>query len=274
MDFETIIYERVEAVAVVTLNRPDVRNAQNAKLLLELDTAYRAAEKDLDVRVIVLKANGKHFSAGHDMSQSEIDRYEREVRRGQDGLAPQYDWERENYLELTQRWRDIPKPTIAAVHGKCIAGGLMLAWACDLIMASDDAEFCDPVARMGIGGVEYHAHTWEVGHRKAKEMLFTGGYIGALEALQRGMVNHVVPRAELESRTMELANRIAKTDPFGLRMSKLSVNRTLDIMGQRNAMAAIFDLHHMAHANSRLEHSGDSVGGHDVNSMKTAAGGG
>jgi enoyl-CoA hydratase len=274
MTDQTILYEVDGPVAVITLNRPDIRNAQNAQLLSELDGAYRRAEHDLDVRVIVLKANGKHFSAGHDMSQAEQDRYEREVRRGQQGLAPQYDWERENYLELTQRWRDLPKPTIAAVHGKCIAGGLMLAWACDLIMASDDAEFCDPVARMGIGGVEYHAHAWEVGHRKAKEMLFTGGYIGALEAERLGMVNHVVPRAELESRTMELARKIARTDAFGLRMSKLSVNRTLDIMGQRNAMAAIFDLHHMAHANSRLEHAGDSVGGFDVKSMKAAAAGG
>ena len=268
----TITYELDGPVAVVTLDRPDVRNAQNAQMLLELDAAYRKAEQDDAVRVIVLKANGKHFSAGHDMSPSEVERFERDVRRGRAGIGPQYDWERENYLELTQRWRDLPKPTIAAVHGKCIAGGLMLVWPCDIIIASEDAEFCDPVVRMGIGGVEYHAHTWELGHRKAKEMLFTGGFLSAAEAERLGMVNHVVPREELESRTLELAKRIAQMDPFGLRMAKLSVNRTLDTMGQRNAMAAIFDLHHLAHAQSQILHGGDSVGGMDVKQMKASNG--
>jgi enoyl-CoA hydratase len=269
---DTVLFETDGAVALIVLNRPEVRNAQNAQLLLDLDAAYRRAERDESIRVIVLKANGKHFSAGHDMSPSEFERYERDVRRGRPGLVPQYDWERENYLELTMRWRDIPKPTIAAVHGKCIAGGLMLAWSCDLIMASDDAEFSDPVVSMGIGGVEYHAHTWEVGARKAKEMLFTGSFLGAAEAKQLGMVNHVVPRAELELRTLELARRIAMMDPFGLRMAKMSVNRTLDFMGQRNAILALFDLHHMAHGQSRLLNAGDSVGGLDVKAMKEKGG--
>jgi enoyl-CoA hydratase len=271
MTEETVLYEADGAVAVLTLNRPEMRNAQNAKLLLDLDAAYRRAEHDDEIRTIVLKANGKHFSAGHDMSPSEFERYEREVRRGRPGLVPQYDWERENYLELTMRWRNIPKPTIAAVHGKCIAGGLMLAWACDLIMASEDAEFSDPVVRMGIGGVEYHAHTWEVGARKAKEMLFTGMYLSAADALKLGMVNHVVPRAELEVRTVELARRIATMDPFGLRMAKMSVNRTLDIMGQSNALRTMFDLHHMAHGQSQVINAGNSVGGMDIKAMKTKA---
>ena len=272
MTEETIIYETCGPVAVITLNRPETRNAQNAQMLLEIDAAYRRAEQDDDVRVIILKANGKHFSSGHDMGQSEIERFEKDVRRGRPGITPQWDWERENYLELTQRWRDLPKPTIAAVHGKCIAGGLMLVWPCDIIIASEDAEFCDPVVRMGIGGVEYHAHTWELGHRKAKELLFTGGFMSAAEAEKLGMVNHVVPREELESRAMELANRIAKMGSFGLRMAKLAVNRTLDTMGQRTAMAAIFDLHHLAHAQSQILYSGDSVGGLDAAAMKSANG--
>lgn len=269
---ETITYEANGPIAVVTLNRPDMRNAQNAQMLLEIDEAYRRAEADDDIRVIVLKANGKHFSAGHDMSPSEFERFEKEVRRGRPGITAQWDWERENYLRLTQRWRDLPKPTIAAVQGKCIAGGLMLIWPCDIIMASEDAEFCDPVVRMGIGGVEYHAHTWELGHRKAKEMLFTGGFMSAAEAEKLGMVNHVVPREELESRAMELAGRIAQMDPFGLRMAKMSVNRTLDTMGQRTAMEAIFDLHHLAHAQSQILYAGNSVGGKDAAAMKSANG--
>jgi enoyl-CoA hydratase/carnithine racemase len=270
MSEPTILYEVQGPLAVVTLNRPEVRNAQNAQLLLDLDAAYRRAEADDAVRVILLRANGKHFSAGHDMSPSEYERYEREVRRGREGITPQYDWERENYLELTWRWRNIPKPTIAVVQGKCIAGGLMLVWPCDLVVASEDAEFSDPVVRMGIGGVEYHAHTWEMGARKAKEMLFTGRYMGAAEAERVGMVNQVVPRDELDAKAVELGTRIAQMDPFGLRMAKASVNRTLDTMGQWNAMSAIFDLHHMAHAQSQILNAGNSVGGLDVKAMKQA----
>jgi enoyl-CoA hydratase/carnithine racemase len=265
-----ILYETQGPLAIVTLNRPEVRNAQNAQLLLDLDKAYRRAEADDQVRVILLKANGKHFSAGHDMSPQEYERYEREVRRGRPGIVPQMDWERENYLELTWRWRNIPKPTIAVVQGKCIAGGLMLMWPCDLVVASEDAEFSDPVVRMGIGGVEYHAHAWEMGARKAKEMLFTGRYMGAAEAERIGMVNQVVPREELDAKAMELATRIAQMDPFGLRMAKASVNRTLDTMGQWTAMTAIFDLHHMAHAQSQILNAGNVVGGLDIAAMKKA----
>jgi enoyl-CoA hydratase len=263
-----ILYELDGPVAVVTLNRPEVHNAQNPPFLSDLDAAFKRAEADDGVRVVVLKANGKNFSAGHDMSPVEHERFEREVRKGRGGVAPQYDWERENYLEMTLRWRDIPKPTIAAVQGKCIAGGLMLAWPCDIIVASDDALFSDPVVRMGIGGVEYHAHSWELGARKAKEMLFTGAFVTAAEAERRGMVNRVVPRAELDEQTMALAHQIAQMDPFGLRMAKASVNRTQDAGGFRNAMATAFEMHHLAHAQSQIVHAGDSVGGMDVKAMK------
>lgn len=264
-----ILYEMDGAVAVLTLNRPELHNAQNAALLSELDAAFRKAERDDAVRVIVLRANGRNFSAGHDMSPSEYERFEREVRRGRSGVAPQYDWERENYLEMTLRWRDLPKPTIAAVQGKCIAGGLMLAWPCDIIVAAEDAMFSDPVVRMGIGGVEYHAHGWELGTRKAKEMLFTGAFVSAVEAEKRGMVNRVVPRADLDAQTMALAHEIATMDPFGLRMAKASLNRAQDAAGFRNAMAAAFELHHLAHAQSQILHAGNSVGGMDVRSMKS-----
>jgi enoyl-CoA hydratase len=113
-----------------------------------------------------------------------------------------YDWETRGYLEYAKRWRDIPKPTIAAVQGKCIAAGLMLCWPCDLIVAADNAQFSDPVGLLGIMGVEYRAHTWEFGARKAKEMLFTAGSVSAEEALRSGMVNHVVPLDELRAFTM------------------------------------------------------------------------
>ena len=121
-----------------------------------------------------------------------------------------------HYLGYSRRWRDIPKPTIAAVQGQCIAGGgggLML-WPCDLIIAADNAMFSDPVARMGIGGVEYHGHTWELGPRKAKEMLFTARRFGAAEAQAAGMVNRVVPLEDLHSETMALAHEIAQMHPL------------------------------------------------------------
>ncbi|MDE1145107.1 MAG: enoyl-CoA hydratase [Azospirillaceae bacterium] len=248
-----ILYEVRERVALVTLNRPDRNNAQNADLLKELDETFDRAVADDGVRVIVLLANGKHFSAGHDIAP---DVTEKEPWSsmfddvGETGLLRMYDWEEKHYFGYSRKWRDLPKPTIAAVQGACIAAGLMLAWPMDLIIAADDARFSDPVVRMGIGGVEYHGHAWEFGARKAKELLFTAGYIDATEAHRLGMVNRVVPRAELESQTLTLAGEIAKMHPHALRMAKRSVNATLDAMGQHQALAHGFDLHSLGHANA------------------------
>ena len=116
----------------------------------------------------------------------------------------------EVYLGMCRRWREIPKPAIAMVQGACIAGGLMLAWVCDLIVAADDAFFADPVVRMGIPGVEYFAHPWVLGPRFAKEILFTGGPVHRRARYELGMVSRVVPRAELEETTFALADPIAE----------------------------------------------------------------
>jgi len=264
---EYIQSERDGAVAVLTLNRPAARNAQNIPLLEQLDAAFCAAAADPAIKVIVLKANGPHFSAGHDISPENNALFASRVDMDA-GASDFYAWEHENYLGMTRRWRDIPKPTIAAVQGKCIAGGLMLCWPCDLIIAAEGAEFSDPVVRMGVGGVEYHAHTWELGPRKAKELLFTAQPVTAEEALRLGMVNRVVPLADLEKETLELARRIAQMDAFALRMAKQAVNRTLDSMGQWTAMQAVFDMHHLAHCQSRLAHSGSAISGMDVAKMK------
>ena len=126
----------------------------------------------------------------------------------------------------------------------------MLAWPMDLIVAADNARFSDPVALMAIGGVEYHGHTWELGHRKAKEMLFTGEFISAEEAHRLGMVNRVVPLAELNDHVRTLALKIAKMHPHGLMMAKRAVNQTMDIMGQYAAIQAVFDIHSLGHANA------------------------
>ncbi|SEG85185.1 Enoyl-CoA hydratase/isomerase, partial [Thermomonospora echinospora] len=187
--------------------------------------------------------NGKHFSAGHDLKSG--------------APAPEkltlewiYTIEARRYLEYCLRWRNVPKPSIASVQGKCIAGGLMLCWPCDLIVAADNAEFSDPVVHMGIGGVEYHGHTWELGARKAKEILFTGRAITAAEAAQIGMVNRVVPLDELQGATMELAGQIARMHPFALRQAKRAVNQTLDVQGFYAAVQSVFDTHQTGHGNA------------------------
>jgi enoyl-CoA hydratase len=240
---DQILYEVKDRVAVITLNRPEAANAQTMELLDALDAAWSRAAGDEEVRVVVLKANGRHFSSGHD------------IKGG--GPVPDkitlehiYGVEARRYLEYTLRWRNVPKPSIAAVQGKCIAGGLMLCWPCDLIVAAENAQFSDPVVHMGIGGVEYHGHTWELGPRKAKEILFTGRPVTADEAEKVGMVNRVVPLDELEATAMDLAGQIAQMHPFALRQAKRAVNQTLDVQGFYAAIQAVFDVHQTGHGNA------------------------
>jgi enoyl-CoA hydratase len=246
-----ILYDVADAIATITLNRPDRRNAQNPQLLDELNDAWEAAAADDDVRVILLRAEGPHFSAGHDVSGGwNPDRSMTPEGIAERGLLGLYNWEARTYLGYSRRWREIAKPSIAAVQGACIAGGLMLAWPCDLIIAADNSRFSDPVVLMGIGGVEYHGHTWELGARKAKEMLFTASAIEAEEAEKRGMVNKVVPLADLDAEARAMALRIAQMHPHALAMAKRVVNQTLDTMGQYAAVQACFDIHQLGHASA------------------------
>jgi len=268
---DIILYEKPEpGIAVIILNRVKSRNAQHEPLLRELDAAYRRAEGDEQVKVIVLRANGPHFSSGHDLGTPESRAY-REKHPIKPGVEGRYQWESEAYLGLTRRWRDIPKPTIAAVQGYTIAGGLMLCWPCDIIIAADNAKFSDPVVRMGIGGVEYFAHPWEFGARKAKELLFTGQFIEANEAHRLGMVNKVVPLDKLYDEAMVMAKQIAEMPAFALAAAERAVNQTLDAMGQWNAMQAVFTMHQLAHANAELS-TGSSVMGMSAEKMKAASG--
>jgi len=272
---DEILYETRDAVAWITLNRPQTSNAQNVALLRALNAAFDRAMGDDEVKVVVLSGNGKHFSAGHDIGSPgrDIDKpfehmatpwYPHENKPGAENAFVR---EADAYLGLCRRWRELPKPTIAMVHGACIAGGLMLAWACDLIVASEDAFFADPVVRMGIPGVEYFAHPFVMGPRKAKEFLFCGGRMSAQEAQQIGMINRVVPREMLESETTELAARIAKMPRFGLSLTKMAINQAEDRMGLRDTMDAVYGLHHLAHAHNTLS-SEDYIGGQSVESMK------
>ena len=254
-DFETLIYEIPEpGIARIFLNRPDRANAQDTQLLYELNDAFDRAAHDDDVRVIILAGKGKHFSAGHDLSEEDPHGAMGEYRTvgtmcgfGCAGAEAQMSREEEIYIGFSERWRNIPKPTIAAVQGKCIAGGLMLAWPCDLIIASDDASFADPAVSFGVGGVEWFNHVYELGMRKAKEFLFTSDAIDAAQAHALGMVNQVVPRDQLQDATMQMARKIAAKSRFALKMAKLAANGVQDAGGRKSAMSNAFHLHQLAH---------------------------
>ena len=271
----TVRYERRDAAAVVTMDRPKYRNAQNSAMTYALDEAFGRAVDDAEVKVIVLAGAGDHFSAGHDIGSPERDvdtSFDRKAvlwwdHVGRSGGDQRFARESEVYLGMCRRWREIPKPMIAMVQGACIAGGLMLAWCADLVVAADDAFFADPVVRMGIPGVEYFAHPWVMGPRFAKEFLFTGERIPASRAREWGMVNRVVPRGELEAETFALAERIATMPQFGLALTKKAVNQAEDLMGLRSGMDAAFGLHHLAHAHN-AEVSSDPLAGQDARSMR------
>jgi enoyl-CoA hydratase len=257
--FEQLLFEKpVEHVARITMNRPDARNAQGLKMTYELNAAFDRAAHDDEVKVIVLAGAGPHFSAGHDLNdRARLGEFEPIGTWGQFGAPGHegfYGREMEIYLEITERWRNLPKPTIAEVQGKCMAGGNMLAWACDLIIASDDAEFIDHTLELGVCGAEYFAHPFELGVRKAKEWLFTADWLSASEAHRLGMVNHVVPRASLTEFTMALAQRIAKKPMFALKMAKEAVNSAEDVMGRRQAMKTSFGLHQLCHSHNLRVH--------------------
>ncbi len=257
-EFELATYEVVAPhVAKIMQNRPQARTAQNNRLTYDLDACFGLAARDEDIKVVLLGGEGPHFSSGHDlkswgkMTDPLVTTWS-PSKEG--GVHSRYSFEQEVFLGMCRRWRDFPKPTIAMVQGKCIAGGLMLAWVCDLIIASDDATFVDPVVAMGVCGVEYFNHPYELGIRKAKELLFTADVWDAQEAHRLGMVNHVVPRPDLEQFTLDLAARIANKPAFALKMTKQAVNTAQNNMGQQSTMDTTIALHHMCHAhNAEME---------------------
>lgn len=270
-----ITYEVVGQVAVITMNRPNYRNAQNSVMTYALDSAFYQAAADPEIGTIVLAGAGDHFSAGHDIGTPERDHevtYERRASLwwdhvGLEGGELRFAREAEIYLGMCQRWREIPKPTIAMVQGACIAGGLMLAWVCDLIIAADDAFFSDPVLRMGLPGVEYFAHPFEMNPRIAKEFLFTGARMTAQRGYEVGMVNRVVDTARLREETLALAQEIASRPRFALALTKRAVNDAEDIMGRRASMQSSFGLHHLAHTHNEIV-STDSLSGMTISDLK------
>jgi enoyl-CoA hydratase len=256
-EYDFLRYESFDdgAIVRILLDRPEARNAQNRGLLVELDAAFRAAEADDACRVVVLGGTGPLFSSGHDLgSPQAMEEYRSHptmsidgaTREGAESLMLQ-EWH--YYFQNTLRWRNLRKITIAQVQGPVYAAGLMLMWACDLIVGADDTVFADVVGtRLGMCGLEYFAHPWELGARKAKELLLTGDSIDVHEAHRLGMVSKVFPRDELEDRTLEFARRIAALPTMTALLIKESVNQTLDNQGFYNSLQACFTVHQLNHS--------------------------
>jgi len=260
-DYTFLLYEQLDDGQIVrlTLNRPEARNAQNRGMLVELNDAFLRAEADDDVRVIILAGAGPMFSSGHDLgSKVSMEEFmpgpnqhpSRTInggtRKGAESLMLQ-EWH--YYFDNTRRWRNLRKITIGQAHGDVYAAALMLLWACDLIVCDDNTRFTDVVGtRLGMCGVEYFAHPWEFGPRKAKELLLTGDSLGADEAHALGMVSKVFPPDALADRTVEFARRIAALPTVSALLIKEAVNQTVDNMGFYNALNACFTLHELNHA--------------------------
>lgn len=250
--------EPAPGVARIVLARADKHNAINPQMIFEVNEGFNRALADDAIKAIILAADGRNFSAGHDIADT-VENYQADMQERSPRVSTwsgfqaeaTHGWyasEKEGYLESARRWRNISKPTICAVQGKCIAGALIFAWVCDIIVASKDAQFSDPVVNFGVSGVEWLAHPWELGARKAKELLFTAETWTAEEAWRLGMVNHVVERDELPDFALAMAQKIAAKPAFAVKLAKEAINKTLDIQGQMNAIDQAFSLHHLCHA--------------------------
>jgi enoyl-CoA hydratase len=198
----------------------------------DLDAALARAMAAPEVKVVIVRGEGEHFSAGHDLGTPEQIE-DRQRRAVPDAGVDEYDNFRLYNLDYTLKWRNLPKPTIAMVRGYCIYGGWMVAAAMDLIFASPDALFL-------AGLVEYYSIPWDVGVRKAKELLFESRFITADEALAAGFVSRVIPAGRLEEETMGYARRVAENSRMALRLAKLATNKAQDLMGYTNGMEAGF----------------------------------
>jgi enoyl-CoA hydratase len=260
-DYRFITYETLDGgtIARIMLNRPKTRNAQNRGLLVELDAAFRRAEADDTVRVVILGGVGPLFSSGHDMGSSDArsemtpgpDQHPSTLTNGgtRQGAEKRMLQEWHYYFDNTRRWRNLRKITVAQVQGTVFAAGLMLMWACDLIVAADDTLFADVVGtRLGMCGLEYFAHPWELGPRRTKELMLTGDSIDVEEAYRLGMVSKVFPRDELDDQTLVFARRIAKMPTMAALLIKESVNQSVDSMGFYNALNSCFTLHQLNHS--------------------------
>ena len=247
--WKTVTYEVIDGnIARISLNRPEVNNAMNTQLKLELDEATSYADRDPNINVIVIAGQGENFSRGHDVGAFAVEIGEQIATV--EGLVKT---ETELFMNRWLKIRNLNTPTVAQVQGFCIAGGLILAAMCDLIVASEDAHFQNPACLIGAVGAELPAEAWAVGIRNAKALLFTGKVIDAQEAWRLGLVTQVEKNANLAENTLRLARRIASSPPWGVQAAKKLLNRTEDLMGQATSYELGFWMHEISHRTE--EHS-------------------
>ena len=248
-EYRRIDRERpADHVERIVMDREEMRNAQDPRMLAELDDAFADADADEDIRCIILTGRGPDFSSGHDLSDDMEDELGQAWKEKHDAsIGEQMDVEREFFFDHALRIRDLDTPTVASVQGNCVLAGLMLADVCDLVVAGEDAAFVNPSLRHAGTGAEVLALPWSIGVRKTKELLWTGDPLYAEDAKNLGLVNRVVPSDELEEETLYLARRIALMPPETLQLTKESLNHTLDLMGQRDALDHHFALHQISH---------------------------
>jgi enoyl-CoA hydratase len=276
-DFEFVKYESLDEgrIVRVSLNRPQQRNAQSRGMLVELNEALLRAEADDEVRVVILAGEGPMFSSGHDIgSKQAMAEYmpgpgqhpTMKINGGtREGTESRMLQEWHYFFQNTMRWRNLRKITIAQVHGDVFSAGLMLMWACDLIVGSEEVRFADVVGtRLGMCGMEYFGHPWEFGPRRTKELMLMGDAIDIHEAHRLGMVSKVFPRNVLAERTLDMARRIAAVPTVAALLIKESVNQTVDNMGFYNSLQACFSLHQMNHAHwAEVRDDGGAVAGEE-----------
>jgi len=240
MSYDTLVYEQPEERIIrITLNRPEKLNAMSPRLLGELDAALTAFERDPDASVLVLRGAGRAFSAGYDLTPS-----------GEGGgrfTITEDRWAMRKLVERWQRLWNLPKPTIAQVHGYCLAGATELAGHCDIVFAAEDAEFGHPAGRTL--GVIPTLSMWPylIGMRRTKEFLFTGDSMTAAQALEYGLVNRVYPRERLDEETLAYARRVAMVPVDMLTLHKAATNRFFELMGVYAAEQSASEFDAIAH---------------------------
>ncbi len=219
MELKTVIYEKKENVAWITLNRPDVLNAQNNQLRPDVMAALDEARLDDDVYIIVLTGAGRAFSAGADISEF--------LKMHPVDCVKDFHGVRRFYEVM----RQIPKPIIAMVNGYALGGGCEAIMACDIVIASEKAKFGQPEVKIGIipGGSGTQMLPRLIGEKRAKELIMTGDFITAQEAFQMGMINKVVPAEKLLEATQEMVAKLKAQSPVTLKFCKMAVNKSLEM---------------------------------------------
>lgn len=231
-EYSTIRVTTDDNVGVIHLNRPEALNAINGAMVAEITRALRAFTDDRAIRAVVLAAEGRAFSAGFDLKESAEKNY-----------ATPGEWRTviEADFEFIMQFWDCPKPTIAAVHGFCLAGAMEMALSCDMIVAAESSLFGEPEVRFGAGVVALLV-PWMVGPKFAKEILLTGNdRIPASRAVAMGLINEVVPDGRQFQRAMEMAKTVASAGPLAVELTKRAINRSFDIRGMRQSLLAGVD---------------------------------